>query len=138
MKADPAYEILAELQRALLVDRGPFEARAAGVPYLSKDGYPYRLVHLAHPDLVNQAKKLTEIRAAATFLQRYLDGATFCHVRKMESMFKQCLHADEIDAAITMLARKGALTLAGNGRGRIVGVGSMSGAARPNPPKSAL
>src|SRR5581483_8869451 len=54
VKADPAYEILAELQRALLVDRGPFEARAAGVPYLSKDGYPYRLVHVAHPDLVNQ------------------------------------------------------------------------------------
>jgi hypothetical protein len=118
-KADPAYEILGELQRALLVDRGPFEARGSGVPYLSKDGYPYHLFHVVHGDLVNQAKKVNLTGAATEFLRRYLDATTFCHVRKMESMFHQFLRSEEIDAALAALVEQLAVMLAGKGRARV-------------------
>ena len=115
-QTDPAYQALAELQQAGLVDRGPFEARASGVPYLSRDGYPYHLFHVVHGDLVKQAKKVSVVGAATEFLRRYLDPATFCHVSKMKSMFRQFLRTEEIDAALAALVAQGAVILAGKGR----------------------
>jgi hypothetical protein len=35
---DPAYTILSELQRRLLIDRGPFKISNQAIPYLAKDG----------------------------------------------------------------------------------------------------
>ena len=54
---DPAYEALAELEHLLLIDRGPFKMPAAGIAYLSREGYPYHLFHEAHPDLVKAADR---------------------------------------------------------------------------------
>ena len=47
LQEDPAYQALSELQQHLLVDRGPFIMRERGVPYLSKEGYPYHFFHEA-------------------------------------------------------------------------------------------
>ena len=61
---DPAYKALAELQSVMLVDRGPFVMRKAGIPYLSKEGYPYHCFHLVHEDLMRAAMKLSHEEAA--------------------------------------------------------------------------
>src|SRR5216117_2837473 len=39
-RPDPADLALSELQRELLIDRGPSSVPAKGIPYLSKEGYP--------------------------------------------------------------------------------------------------
>src|SRR6476660_35299 len=58
LRRDPAYEALAELQRALLVGRGPFEVSNSAIPYLSKEGYPYHLLHERHPSLLRESRAL--------------------------------------------------------------------------------
>jgi hypothetical protein len=40
------------------IDRGPSGVPKNGIPYLSKEGYPYRVFEKAHPDLVKAAKKM--------------------------------------------------------------------------------
>jgi hypothetical protein len=62
LRRDPAYEALAELQRALLVGRGPFEVSNSAIPYLSKEGYPYHLFQDVHADLVSASAKYTASR----------------------------------------------------------------------------
>ena len=51
-RPDPGDLALAELQREMLIDRGPSSVPTKGIPYLSKEGYPYRVFDKAHPDLV--------------------------------------------------------------------------------------
>jgi hypothetical protein len=101
---DPGYEALNELQRMLLVDRGPFEIRKTGIAYLSKEGYPNHFFHEAHPELVELSKKLSIDGAADRFLQRYLDGSLFCAVRTLKAMFKRFLMSGEIDESLERLA----------------------------------
>jgi hypothetical protein len=109
---DPAYEALAELQRALLVDRGPFEMPAKGVPYLSRDGYPYHLFHQAHADIVKAASRLSLERAADRVLGTYLktmpDAAARRPVRLL-SLFKLFLNKEEIAASLDRLSRAGTI-----------------------------
>jgi hypothetical protein len=57
-RPDPADSALAELQRELLVDRGPSSVPKNGIPYLSKEGFPYRDFEKVHPELVKAAKRL--------------------------------------------------------------------------------
>ena len=59
-RPDAADLALAELQREMLIDRGPSSVPEEGIPYLSKEGYPYRIFEKAHPDLVKAAKKLKD------------------------------------------------------------------------------
>src|SRR5262249_34356319 len=57
-RPDPADLAVAELMREMLVDRGPASVPKLGIPYLSKEGYPYRVFERAHPELVKAAKKI--------------------------------------------------------------------------------
>jgi len=98
---DPAYEALAELQRALLVARGPFEIPKKGIPYLSTEGYPYHLLHERHPELVRESKKLSVRAAARRWLARYLDAAGPVPPRKLASLFRRFLSPQEIADALT-------------------------------------
>jgi len=118
-KSDAAYEALAELQRRLLVDRGPFEVRRSGIPYLPKEGYPYHFFHVVHADLAKAAARHSPENAAARFLRAYVGGAVFCSIRKMTAMFRQFLTAEEIEGALTAMAAAGQVTLAGKGTARI-------------------
>ena len=119
---DPAYAALGELERLLLVDRGPFEVPKTGIPYLSREGYPYHLLHEAHPELVADAARRSVAAAADEILQAYLDGAVFARVRKLGSLFKAFLAPAEIDAALQRLAGKGTVAMGKAGPDAIVWV----------------
>src|SRR4051812_8306905 len=64
-RPDRADLALAELMREMLVDRGPSSVPKSGIPYLSKEGFPYRAFDEAHPELIQAAKKLAVPRAIA-------------------------------------------------------------------------
>jgi hypothetical protein len=100
---DPAYEALAELQRALLVGRGPFEVTNSAIPYLSQEGYPYYLLHERHVELVRQARALSMDAAADLWIGRYLGAAPPVSPRKLASMFRRFLGPDEITRALARL-----------------------------------
>ena len=57
-RPDAADLALAELQKEMLIDRGPSSVPQKGIPYLSKEGYPYRIFEDAHEDIVKAAQKL--------------------------------------------------------------------------------
>jgi|GEM_PF-2484679 len=103
---DPAYNALAELQRNFLIDRGPFVMRKVGIPYLSKEGYPYHCFHQVHPDLVRAATKISPKQAAVNFIYGYLKGAVFAMDKKLISMFGSFISRAEIDEAIDLLAKQ--------------------------------
>jgi hypothetical protein len=78
---------LAELQREMRIDRGPSSVPKNGIPYLSREGYPYRVFEKAHPDLVKAAKKI-KIEAATETIRK---AAGPIPPKKFASMFKLCL-----------------------------------------------
>jgi len=86
-RPDPADLAVAELQREMLVDRGPSTVPKNGIPYLSKEGFPYRIFEKAHPDLVKAAKKIN----APDALEIIRDAAGPIPPKKFTSMFKLCL-----------------------------------------------
>lgn len=86
-RPDPADLAVAELQREMLVDRGPSTVPKNGIPYLSKEGFPYRIFEKAHPDLVKAAKKIN----AHDALEIIRDAAGPISPKKFASMFKLCL-----------------------------------------------
>lgn len=103
LQEDPAYQALAELQYNFLVDRGPFTIPEKGVPYLSKEGYPYHFFHEAHLELVTEARKLTNEKAATIFLSAYLKNSVFCPAKKLISMFHSFLSITEIEVSLKTL-----------------------------------
>lgn len=110
---------LAGLERLLLVDRGPFEVPKRGIPYLSREGYPYHLLHEVHPELVRAASRLSVAAAAQAFLDAYIAGARFARVTRLAVLFKAFLSSGEIDHALRRLAEKGTVKLSGSGRDRL-------------------
>lgn len=100
---DPAYQALAELQRHLLVDRGPFVVPKTGIPYLSREGYPYHFFHDAHADLVRAAKRLDRSVATDAWLAAYISGVTIVARRTLASLFRLFLTPVEIEASIDRL-----------------------------------
>jgi hypothetical protein len=102
---DPAYDALAELQRQLLVDRGPFVVPKKGIPYLSREGYPYHLVHQAHADVVRAARALDVDEAIDWWLNACLDAGLPATPRTLASLFRAFLTSAEITAS---LARRSA------------------------------
>jgi hypothetical protein len=86
-RPDPADVAVGELQREMLIDRGPSSVPKNGIPYLSKEGFPYRVFEKAHPDLVKAAKKLS----AEDALQIIRDAIGQITPRKFASMFKLIL-----------------------------------------------
>src|SRR5262249_20922310 len=87
---------LAELQRHLLVDRGPFVVPKKGIPYLSREGYPYHLVHQAHDDLVRAARAMTIAKALDWWLNACLDAGLPATPRTLASLFRLFLTPSEI------------------------------------------
>jgi hypothetical protein len=63
-RPDAADVALSELQRELLVDRGPSGGASQGVFYLTREGYPYRAFAPAHPEIVAAAQELARAEAA--------------------------------------------------------------------------
>jgi hypothetical protein len=91
-RPDPADVAVGELMREMLVDRGPSSIPKNGIPYLSKEGYPYRVFEKAHPELVKAAKKMK--MDAAIEVMRQAAGTV--PPRKFAAMFKLCLKKDEL------------------------------------------
>lgn len=120
VRQDPAYDALGELGQRLLVDRGPFEMPKSGIPYLSKDGYPYHLFHQAHADLVKAAAAYSRDDAADAFLVRYLDGGQSVTRRTLASLFKRFLTRDEIAQSIDRLVAEDRVALRPRGRDTLV------------------
>lgn len=114
---DPAYEALAELQTQLLADRGPFVVPKTGIPYLSREGYPYHFFHEAHADLVRAAARLTVESAADHWIAAYTRRAAFAASRTLASLFRTFLTSAEIDASIERLAARPGFHRAAVGRG---------------------
>ena len=108
---DPAYNALAELQRNFLIDRGPFVMRKVGIPYLSKEGYPYHCFHQAHTDLIRAATRISPKQAAVNFIYGYLKGAVFAVDKKLISMFSNFISSVEIDEAIDLMTKQNKISL---------------------------
>ena len=83
-RPDPADIAVGDLQREMLIDRGPSSVPKKGIPYLSKEGFPYRVFAKAHPDLIKAAKKLNTDEA----LQIIRDAVGAIPPRKFASMFR--------------------------------------------------
>jgi hypothetical protein len=86
-RPDPADIAVGDLQREMLIDRGPSSVPKKGIPYLSKEGFPYRVFAKSHPDLVKAAKKLNTEEA----VQIIRDAVGPIPSRKFASMFKLLL-----------------------------------------------
>jgi hypothetical protein len=91
-RPDRADLALAELMRDLLIDRGPSSVPEQGIPYLSKEGYPYRAFEEAHADLVAKSNGLEIRRAVAVVV------APFGEVppRKLASMLRLLVSKEEL------------------------------------------
>jgi hypothetical protein len=111
---DPTYEALAELQREMLVDRGPTDVPKEGIPYLSKEGIPYRPLHMTHKDIVRDARAMSVAQAAESVILTYLEAAIFVTPRKLASMFKLLMTREEIDAALERLEAAHRLRIVGS------------------------
>jgi hypothetical protein len=113
---DPAYEILGELQHHLLVDRGPFKVSNEAIPYLAKEGYPYHLFTEAHAELAKEASKMSFEEACEKWLLSFLKTTKACSVRKMVSIFKLFLSAEEINTGLELLISRKKVRLNQSGR----------------------
>ena len=91
-RPDPADVALGDLQREILIDRGPSTVPTNGIPYLSKEGFPYRVFDKAHPDLVKAARKMKSEQA----IQMLVAAAGSIPQKKFTSLFKLCLKREEI------------------------------------------
>jgi hypothetical protein len=91
-RPDRADLALAELMTDLLIDRGPSSVPERGIPYLSKEGYPYRVFAEAHPELVAKAKRLSIPRAIALVTAPFEGVAA----RKLASMLKLIATKEEL------------------------------------------
>jgi hypothetical protein len=91
-RPDRADAALAELMREMHVDRGPSSVPKKGIPYLSKEGFPYRVFERAHADLVAAAGKLTIERAVETVV------APLRHLprRTLASLLRACVRSEEL------------------------------------------
>jgi hypothetical protein len=91
-----ADDALAELQRWLVLDRGPTDVPEHGPAYLTKEGIPYRLVDEAHPAHVRAAAKLSVARAAKLVIARFPDATP----KPLLKLLGLLLSADELAAAL--------------------------------------
>jgi hypothetical protein len=79
------------------IDRGPSSVPKNGIPYLSKEGFPYRVFEKAHPDLVKVAKKMKVEDA----IQALVKGAGDVPAKKLATLFKLCLKREEVQLLMT-------------------------------------
>jgi hypothetical protein len=119
---DPAYDALSELQRHLLVDRGPFTVPTTGIPYLSREGYPYHLFHEAHADLVRGSRRLSRDRAMDRLIGTYVGAAWFATPRGLTRLFGAFLTKAEILGSLERLTAGRSLLRIPVGAQGVVGV----------------
>jgi hypothetical protein len=93
-RPDPADIALGDLQREMLIDRGPSSVPRNGIPYLSKEGYPYRVFEKAHPELVKAAKKI-KVEEAIEVIR---EAAGPMPQKKFVTIFKLCLRQGELNS----------------------------------------
>jgi len=86
-RPDAADLAVSELQREMLIDRGPSSVPKNGIPYLSKEGFPYRVFEKEHTDLVQTARKIPVVKA----LEILREAAGPIPPKKFASMFKLCI-----------------------------------------------
>jgi len=86
-RPDAADVALGDLQRDLFIDRGPSRVPKKGIPYLSKEGFPYRVFDRAHPELVKAARQMKP----ETALKSIITAAAGFPSRRTAVMFKLCL-----------------------------------------------
>jgi hypothetical protein len=122
---DPAYDALSELQRHLLVDRGPFAVPTSGIPYLSREGYPYHLFHEAHADLVRASRRLSRDGATDRLIETYVGAAWFAAPRTLASLFGAFLTRAEILGSLERLTTGGSLVRIPVGTQWVVGVSGL-------------
>jgi hypothetical protein len=94
---------LGELQRDLRIDRGPSSVPKKGIPYLSPEGFPYRIFDTAHADIVKDAATLPRDAAARLVIETYLRAAVFVTPRKLSSMFRLLLTETDMTSALERL-----------------------------------
>jgi hypothetical protein len=97
-RPDPGDIALAELQRQFLIDRGPSSVPKSGIPYLSPEGYPYRIFDKANADVVRSAAKLSVKQAMQALIEAYLQVAVFVTPRKLSSMFRLLISELELES----------------------------------------
>jgi len=102
-RPDPADIALGELQRDLRIDRGPSSVPKKGIPYLSPEGFPYRVFESAHADLVKAASGIKPEDAVRFIIETYLRAAVFVTPRKLSSMFRLLFSDSEMLAAVEKL-----------------------------------
>jgi hypothetical protein len=95
-RPDAADLALAELQREFLVDRGPSSVPKNGVPYLSKEGFPYRVFERTHPELVKASRRIK----VADAIREIVNAFPSATERKLAAMFKLCFTPDELKASL--------------------------------------
>jgi hypothetical protein len=101
---------LGELQRGLLIDRGPSSVPKKGIPYLSPEGFPYRLFDQAHPALIRAASTITPENATIQIIESYLRAALFVSPRKLAAMFRLLFSENEMSAALERLENTGKIS----------------------------
>ena len=106
-RPDAADLALAELQRDLAIDRGPSSVPPNGIPYLSPEGFPYRVFEKAHKDLVRKAGSIHPSAAARRVIEKYLSAAIFVTPRKLLSMFRLLIDDSEMRDVLAALEREG-------------------------------
>jgi hypothetical protein len=94
---------LGELQRNLLIDRGPSSVPKKGIPYLSPEGFPYRVFDMAHAEIVQTASRIKPDEAVCAIIETYLHAAIFVTPRKLSSMFRLLFDDAEMTAAVERL-----------------------------------
>jgi len=102
-RPDAADLALAELQREMRIDRGPSSVPEKGIPYLSKEGFPYRIFEKAHGDLVKAAKAMQTDAALRSLVQAAGDIPR----KKFASMFKLCFTPMEREGLVRTQPRSG-------------------------------
>jgi len=117
---NPAYKVLAELQSKFLIDRGPFVMRKTGIPYLSKEGYPYHCFHRAHEDLVKAATRITPEDASKNFIYGYLKGAVFATDKKLSSLFGVFIAEHQLKDALTDLTKSKKISLESRKKDKLI------------------
>jgi hypothetical protein len=104
-RPDPGDLALEELQQEMLIDRGPSSVPKKGIPYLSPEGFPYRIFEKAHPGLVRAGKRMKAADAICSVIETYLRAAVFVTPRKLASMFKLLFSESEMHEAIAALVQ---------------------------------
>ena len=110
-RPDTADLALEELQRGMLIDRGPSSVPPKGIPYLSPEGFPYRLSEKAHADLFRAGDRLKVADAVCFVIETYLRAAVFASPRKLAALFRLLFTEAEMHTAIRAMTHSKKLRL---------------------------